>query len=113
MKQLLIALLAFSSLSADPINIGSRRDLFVDDVLIDKLTGKAEQRLHHPQPQEIAITHDMPWEGSGSGYHSIFRDGDKYRMYYKAWQLTVTDGKVNTGEHPLFCCNVESDDGIH
>ena len=57
--------------------------------------------------------HDAPWEGSGSGYHSIFRDGKLYRMYYKAWQLTVTPGKVNTSEHPLFCCYAESDDGIH
>jgi len=114
MKAFFNALLIVSSLSADPIAIGSRRELFVDDFLIEKLTGKAEQRLHQPQPQEIAITHDLPWEGSGSGYHSIFKDGDKYRMYYKAWQLTVTpDGKVNTGEHPLFTCYAESDDGIH
>jgi hypothetical protein len=35
-------------------------------------------------------------------------------MYYKAWQLTVTaPGKVNTGEHPLFTCYAESEDGIH
>jgi hypothetical protein len=96
------------------IDIGSRRELFVDGFLIEKLAGKAEQRLHRPQPQEIAITHDAPWEGSGSGYHSIFKDGDIYRMYYKAWQLTVTpEGKVNTGEHPLFTCYAESDDGIH
>lgn len=95
------------------VNIGSRRELFVDDLLIEKITGKAEQRLHHPQPQEIAITHDAPWEGSGSGYHSIFQDGDKYRMYYKAWQLTVTPpGKLSTDEHPLFTCYAESDDGI-
>lgn len=108
--------LTFSSIACavDPIDIGSRRELFVDDFLTEKMTGKAEQRLHHPQPQEIVMTHDMPWEGSGSGYHSIFKDGDKYRMYYKAWQLTVTPpGKVNTGEHPLFTCYAESDDGIH
>ena len=114
MKAFFIALLTVSSLSADPIAIGSRRELFVDDFLIDQLSGKAERRLHQPQPKEIAITHDAPWEGSGSGYHSIFRDGDKYRMYYKSWQLTVTaPGKVSTGEHPLFTCYAESDDGVH
>lgn len=111
------AILPFLGLSllsaAEPLDIGSRRELFVDDFLIHKLGGGAEQRLHQPQPREIVITHDAPWEGSGSGYHSIFKDGDKYRMYYKAWQLTVTPGKVNTGEHPLFCCYAESDDGIH
>lgn len=114
MKPLFLALLALSSVSAEVIDIGSRRELFVDDFFIDKMTGKAEQRLHHPQIREIAIKHDAPWEGSGSGYHSVFKDGDKYRMYYKSWQLTVTaPGKVNTGEHPLFTCYAESDDGIH
>ena len=95
------------------IDVGSRRELFVDDLLIDKLNGKAEQRLHQPQIQEIVLVHDQPWEGSGSGYHSVFKDGDRYRMYYKSWQLTVTPGKVNTGEHPLFTCYAESVDGIH
>jgi len=115
MKMLLLfPFICSSLLAADPVTIGSRRELFVDDFLIEKLTGKAQQRLHQPQAREIAITHDAPWEGSGSGYHSIFQDGDKYRMYYKSWQLTVTpEGKVNTGEHPLFTCYAESDDGIH
>lgn len=102
-----------AALAADPLALGSRRELFVDGTLIDQLKGKAEQRLHQPQPQEIVLLHDAPWEGSGSGYHSIFRDGDLYRMYYKAWHLDVKDGKVNTGTHPLFCCYAESDDGIH
>ena len=111
---LLAALAAGSALAADaPLNLGSRRELFVDSFLIDRLTGRAEQRLHHPEPKEIAIVHEAPWEGSGSGYHSVFRDGDLYRMYYKAWQLTVTpDGKLNNKEHPLWCCYAESDDGI-
>jgi hypothetical protein len=98
---------------SDVIDLGSRRELFVDGFLVGRLTGKAELRLHHPVPQEIVIVHDAPWEGSGSGYHSIFQDGGRYRMYYKAWQLTVTPGKLDNQEHPLFCCYAESDDGIH
>ncbi len=96
------------------IDIGSRRELFVDDFLIEKLAGKAELRLHHPEPREIALVHDAPWEGTGSGYHSVFKDGNRYRMYYKAWHLDVQPpGKVKTDSHPLFCCYAESDDGIH
>ncbi|MBC8876509.1 MAG: hypothetical protein H8E44_44340 [Planctomycetes bacterium] len=96
----------------DPIEIGSRRELFVDDYLVGSLDG-AKRVLHHPTPQEIVLTHDAPWEGSGSGYHSVFRDGDLYRMYYKAWHLDVSGGKLNSGAHPLYCCYAESDDGIH
>ncbi|HVK18409.1 MAG TPA: hypothetical protein VM533_15845 [Fimbriiglobus sp.] len=93
-------------------DIGSRRELFVDDTLIDRLGGKATLRLHHPQPKEVALVHDTPWEGSGSGYHSVFRDGDRYRMYYKAWHLDVSGGKLNTSAHPLYCCYAESTDGV-
>lgn len=95
------------------IDIGSRRELFVDDFLVERLSGTATLQLHHPEPKDIALLHDEPWEGSGSGYHSVFQDGDLYRMYYKSWQLTVTPDKLNTGEHPLYCCYAESDDGIH
>lgn len=99
--------------AADPVDIGSRRELFVDDFLIQELRGGAELRLHHPQPREIALVHDAPWEGTGCGYHSIFKDGDRYRMYYKAWQIDVSKGKLDTSRHPLYCCYAESDDGIH
>lgn len=97
---------------AGATDIGSRRELFLDDALIERLDGQATRQLHHPQPQALALVHDEPWEGTGSGYHSVFRDGDKYRMYYKAWHLDAQQGKLNTGAHPLFCCYAESDDGI-
>jgi hypothetical protein len=97
-----------------PLDIGSRRELFVDGFLIERLTGGAELRLHHPEPREIALIHDAPWEGSGSGYHSVFQDGKLYRMYYKAWHLDVRPpGKLDSESHPLYCCYAESDDGIH
>lgn len=111
----IVILLVFTTLlqAGEPIDIGSRRELFIDSHLIDRLGGGAEQRLHHPVPREIALIHDAAWEGTGSGYHSIFSDGEKYRMYYKAWHIEVTQGKINTGRHPLYCCYAESEDGIH
>ncbi len=97
---------------ADPkaIPIGSRLELFVDDYLIQRLSGNVRSRLHAPVPKEVVLVHDAPWEGSGSGYHSVFQDGNKYRMYYKSWHHTASSetGKV----HPLFCAYAESDDGI-
>lgn len=111
---LLVLLLIGGTIQAeDPVAIGSRLELFVDDVLVERLSGKAELRLRHPVAREIALRHDAPWEGSGSGYHSVFRDGDLYRMYYKAWNLDVSGGGLDSSAHPLFCCYAESDDGIH
>ncbi|HID22070.1 MAG TPA: hypothetical protein EYP14_06675, partial [Planctomycetaceae bacterium] len=95
-----------------PVALGSRRELSVDDFLIERLDG-ARRVLHHPTPQDIVLVHDAPWEGSGCGYHSVFQDGSLYRMYYKAWHLDVSGGKLKTNAHPLFCCYAESDDGIH
>ena len=107
----LLALTSFAS--AAPIEIGSRREMFVDDALIERLHGKAELRLHQPVPREVVIVRDAPWEGAGSGYTSLFKDGDIYRMYYKAWQRTPGPGVPNTDKNPLLCCYAESDDGIH
>ncbi|MEX2577812.1 MAG: hypothetical protein WD342_02045 [Verrucomicrobiales bacterium] len=100
------------SSAQEATDIGSRRELFVDDTLIDRLAGDADLRMHHPVPREVVLEHDAPWEGTGSGYHSVFRDGDLYRMYYKAWHIEVKDGKFITNRHPLYCCYAESDDGI-
>jgi len=97
----------------EPIDIGSRRELFVGGFLVDRLSGEAELVMHHPEPREISLVHDAPWEGSGCGYHSVFQDGDLYRMYYKAWHLAFPGGKLKTDVHPLYTCYAESDDGIH
>jgi hypothetical protein len=99
-------------LAEEPIYIGSRLELMVDDHLIAGMSGGLERRLHPPTPREVVIVHDDPWEGSGSGYHTIFQDGDLYRMYYKAWQLSPEQGKVVI-PHDTFGAYAESDDGIH
>ena len=109
---ILITLLSFNSISVadEPIQIGSRRELFVDHAIIDKIEGRAELQLHHPTPQEIAIVHDAPWEGAGSGYHSVIRDGDLYRMYYRGSALGVEGGNLKLGSEVY--CYAESRDGI-
>ena len=92
-----------------PIDIGGRRELFLDSFLIDAMSGGAALRLHHPDRREIAIEHDAPWEGNGGGYHTVFQDGDIYRMYYHAWQTPLAGEQT----HPLFIAYAESPDGIH
>lgn len=107
-----VACLSASLTAAEPLQISSRLEPLVDDYLIGQFAGGARRVLHQPVPREVVVIHDRPWEGSGCGYHSIFQDGDRYRMYYKAWQLTVTEKKL-TQPHALFCCYAESTDGIH
>lgn len=107
-RRSLLGSLAGAAFAADsPVHIGSRRELLVDDFLIERFTGQARLRLHHPERREIALVHDAPWEGSGTGYHKIFRDGDKFRMYYKAWSLK--DPKKPSKLHIAYA---ESSDGI-
>ena len=67
---------------AEPIDIRSRRQLLVDDYLIDRFVGKAELRLHRPVQREVVFTCDKPWEGNWSGLVTFIQDGDLYRMYY-------------------------------
>ena len=113
---LLLALLPFTStaeLSAnEPIDIGSRRELFVDSALIDQMNGQAELRLHHPTPREIAIQFDQPWEGNASGYPTVIQDGDLYRMYYRGHAYIIDDPPLKQAQSEVVCY-AESSDGIH
>jgi hypothetical protein len=45
------------------IEIGARRELFVDDFLIDRRDGQG-LRLQSPAPREIVLEHNAPSEGS-------------------------------------------------
>jgi len=96
--------------AAEPIDVGSRRELFVDDYLIDKLDGDAELRLHKPVPQEVVLVTDQPWEGNTCAYYTVFRDGDLLRMYYRGSHF---DEKTRKRGHPEVACYAESRDGVH
>ena len=93
-----------------PINIDNRLELFVDNFLIDKISGNAELRLHKPVRREIVLKGDKPWEGNSCNYFTIFKDGDIYRMYYKGGENKFKgEGK----SHEYVTCYAESKDGIH
>ncbi len=85
LRPLLAATLLFSLKvlpAAEPIDIGSRRELFVDHHLIGSLSG-VRLVLHRPEPREIVIRFDQPWEGLYSGYETVLKDGETYRFYYR------------------------------
>jgi hypothetical protein len=93
---------------ANAINITSRRELFVDDFLIERMTG-AELKLHKPEARDVALVCDAPWEGNTSAYYTIFQDGDRFRMYYRGSHF---DEKAKKATHPEVACCAESKDGI-
>lgn len=64
------------------IELGDRRELFVDHFLIERMAG-TRLALHHPVPRDVALRFDAPWEGRYSGYTVVLRDGERYRMYYR------------------------------
>ena len=110
-----IALLFAAQLTTatEPLSLGpdgTQRELFVDGHVIASMSGGAKQHLHKPEPREVVFITDAPWEGNTSAYYTIFRDGDLFRMYYRAshWD---TEAKKET--HREVTCYAESRDGIH
>ena len=97
------------SFSQDAVVIGSRLELFVDPFLVDSSEGLT-CTLHPPRPREIAIVHDEVWEGNTSGYHTVFEDGDLFRMYYRG---SHHDAAAKSMAHEQVVCYAESEDGIH
>jgi hypothetical protein len=109
---LALTLLVWGRLAAQDgsvITLGSRRELFVDRYLLDTTSG-VELRLHQPTSQEVVMHYDRPWEGNACGFHTIFRDGHIYRMYYGAGNYGPIK-KLQT--HEQFICYAESKDGRH
>ena len=96
-------------MSETSIDIGSRLELFVDDHLVERLNG-AELRLHRPEPQDVAVRYDAPWEGNTCGYVTVFQDGDVYRMYYRGSGHKYGDAEADW--HTEVYCYAESRDGI-
>ena len=105
--------------SASPLKIGSRLELFVDDYVIESMDG-VRLRLQTPQPAGIVMNHDKPWEGTTSAFHTVFQDGDLFRMYYRGSshagytiQSLMKPGEKPIPEHEQVACYAESRDGIH
>ena len=107
-----VSICSVTALASEPIDIGSRRELFVDQALVERLDGRAEFRLHHPTPHEVALTFDKPWEGNASGYATVFQDGDIYRMYYRGHRYIIDPPPLRQAQSEVVCY-AESRDGIH
>ncbi len=91
------------------IDIGSRRECFFDDFLINTRLTTAEFRIHEPIRRETLITFDRPWEGDGSTSQCLVKAKDHYRLYYIGRNMIhESDG------HSAYChCVAFSKDGLH
>lgn len=89
------------------IEIGSRRELFLDRSLIEKLSGEASLKLQTPRDEGIVLKFDQPWEKRFCGYITVLHDPPLYRMYYHGW---LADSNTPQ-EIPTVTCYAESTDG--
>lgn len=111
--------LVLPAVGSEVIDLGDRRELFVDEFLVQEKTN-LELKLHSPVPHEVVMTRDAPWEGTGSTFQTVFRDGEIIRLYYMGMELTSVDGtkfRHNPGDpsarrNPVVCY-AESKDGVN
>ena len=89
---------------SDAVNIGSRRELFVDDTLIDSFDG-ASLKLQHPERREASFTLDSPWEDNVGLVLSVVEDEGVVRLFYRA---SISDMKDEDG---VLVAMAESRDG--
>lgn len=83
-----------------PYIIQDRRELFVDDFLVEKLHN-IDFRAGIPVSGGIALRFNEPWEGRFCTYISIISDGKLFRMYYRG------------SSSQEVTCYAESEDGIN
>jgi len=93
--------------SEEALQIGNKLQLFIDNYLIHKLVD-VQLKQHQPRDVGSVLRLDNPWEGAHSGYFTVIKDGETYKMYYRGTPLSGSDG--NPGE---YTCYAESKDGIH
>lgn len=93
-----------SSSAAEPLAIGSRRELFMDSFLIASKTN-VQFTLHEPRDEGSVLQFDAPWEGQFCAYVTVINDGGHFKAYYRGKRVSSRDG---VGEST---CVAESEDG--
>jgi hypothetical protein len=88
------------------IELGTRREIFVDPFLIQELKG-AKLVMHAPRDEGAVMHFDQPWESNAPAYITMIKDGDLYRTYYRGGH------KGKDGKKQDNTCYAESKDGIN
>lgn len=96
------AIFAAGVLTAAP---EARRELFVDDALIERLEG-VTLRLHEPVRAGAILKIDRPWEGPANFGSVVIPHQGRFLLYYRAMTLREDDASGRT-------CVAVSEDGIN
>ena len=80
------------------IDVGSRRQVFIDRRFLDSAKG-VELFVHQPRKTgEMTIKPDHPWEMGGVGpYSSVMKVGDTYHMWYHVMDTLLWGGDEKNG----------------
>ena len=96
-------------------DLGTKRELFIDDFFIHSLEGDVAKRTHEMIPDDIILTLDEPHENtnnSAASYSSLLYDGKRYLFYYRAYSRLATKSDPE-GRSGYILCVAESTDGIN
>ncbi len=93
----------------DILQIGDRRELFVDDYLVERCEGVTFEQ-HRPRPADVALANDRPWEAPTLGMFSVLEDNGLFRMYYRGAHGSHFGKEPPARGEPM--CYAESRDGI-
>lgn len=95
-----------------PIDIGSRRELFVDRYLIGRLDGEARLKLHPPKREEVVFQVEGALENACSGVYNVLVEHEgRYLLYYRGHYPIEKD--VGDGSKQQTANVAVSDGGIH
>lgn len=94
--------------NCEPKNIGTVRQLFVDEFWIDK-SANVKRVLQRPVSQGVVIPGDRPWEKGKIWAMTIIKDEGKYRAWYRC-EPDQEQAETRSGGGAAYA---ESDDGIH
>ena len=91
----------------EALQIGSRRELFWDDFLVNTAASTAFPRLMEPVQRETCFWFNQGMEMNLVSYPCIVKEDTGYRLYYLPWNM-FKDGTTDG-----YLAVIESQDGIH
>ncbi len=97
----------------NPIDLGSRRELFVDSFLIDSFED-AGLHLHEPVLKETVFRVQEPLENACTGCYNLVQADGKILVYYRGYHPTGKHEDLPEGWAETQTANLlVSEDGIH